>query len=196
MTATISANDAAIADADERRNLRRRAGAIVAMARRAVLQVQRPAALAAGVRRQPAGPRQIVGVDVVQAGLRIEGLAAPFGAAVEAREHDRRALSIANGTNWPSLRKVLNCSSAHCRTAGVRVVSRSSVSSCRANGAGLSGTGCSAVASLHRARVLAGNFRYSIGKMRRAVRAIEEKQQPLLGGLRDSRRSSGRCGGW
>ena len=66
---------------------RRRADAIVAMTRRAMLKVERLSALAAGVRREPACPREIVGIDVVQAGVRIERLPAPLGAAVESWKH-------------------------------------------------------------------------------------------------------------
>ncbi len=58
------------------------------MATRAVLQVQRLSAVATGVGRQPASPREIVGVDVVETGLRIERLSAILGTAVKTWKHD------------------------------------------------------------------------------------------------------------
>ena len=58
------------------------------MTTRAVLQIHGAPALPAGVRRQPSRPHQIVCVDVVEPRLRIEGLPAPLGSAIETREHD------------------------------------------------------------------------------------------------------------
>src|SRR5262249_42713213 len=77
-------------DAHERRNLRRRAGAIVAVAQRTVLEVQRASALPARVGRELARPRQVVRVHVVEAGLWIERLPAVLRAAVVPRKDDRR----------------------------------------------------------------------------------------------------------
>ena len=55
---------------------------IVAMAGRALFEVQRSPALAAGRRRQLTGPRKVVGVDVIKTSLGIERLAAVLGSAV------------------------------------------------------------------------------------------------------------------
>ena len=55
-----------------------------------------------------------------------------------------------------------NCSSAHWCASGVRLVSMSSVSTCRANGAGLVGSTCVSAATSP-GTVLAGYFRDSMG---------------------------------
>ena len=74
----------AAGDADQRRKLRRRALAVVAVAGGAVAQVDGFAGAAPGVvERQRAEPRHLVGVHVEQAARGVERRSAPFGAAVE-----------------------------------------------------------------------------------------------------------------
>src|SRR5262245_10022978 len=53
-----------------------------------MLLIERLATVATDVRGQPPGPGKIVGIDVVHAGFRIEGLAAPFSTAVESGKDD------------------------------------------------------------------------------------------------------------
>ena len=96
---------------------------------------------ACSARRLP-DPGDVVGVDVEDAGRGIERRAAPFRAAVEAGEDDR-LLADRERHELPVAAE--GCGTARAPTAcasGVRVVSMSSVSRCRAKGAGLSGKGC------------------------------------------------------
>ena len=119
------------------------------------------AVLAGRHRGQRAGPRNVVRVDVQDPGLGIDGRAAPLRAPVVARKdqrvltdrerHERAVAELAELRRPPTL-----CAS------GVRVVSMSSVSSCRANGFGLVGSGCVS-AAVSPGTSLAGYFRYSIG---------------------------------
>src|ERR687896_513489 len=55
-----------------------------------MLKIQRAAAVAARIRCELTGPCEIVGVDIVETGLRIEGLPAPFSTAIEAGKDHRR----------------------------------------------------------------------------------------------------------
>src|SRR5687767_2326688 len=71
-------------------------------------------------------------------------------------------LPTMNGVNCPSLWKVLNWSSAHWWTSGVRLVSMSSVNRCLAKGAGFKGKGWVRDVTSP-STVLAGTRRYSIG---------------------------------
>src|SRR4051812_8932259 len=82
----------AFGESNQSGNRRRRSFSVVAMARRAVLRVQRLSALSSGVGREAAGPGKIVRIDVIQSSLGIEGLAAPLGAAVEPGKDDGRAI--------------------------------------------------------------------------------------------------------
>src|SRR5215469_11419632 len=59
------------------------------MAGTALAQIDRANAGSGNMRDQRVGEADIVGVDVEDVGLRIEGRAAPFAAAVIAREHYR-----------------------------------------------------------------------------------------------------------
>src|SRR5207247_478852 len=74
---------APVADADERRR-RRRSLPVFAVARRALAVVERRVV----VRDQLDDPRHLVRVDVEQRRVRVEGRAAPFGAAVDAGKDD------------------------------------------------------------------------------------------------------------
>src|SRR6476661_927720 len=82
----------AFGESNQGGNRRRRSLPVVAMTRRAVLRVQRLSAFSSGVGREAAGPGKIVRIDVIQAGLGIEGLPAPLGAAVESGKDDGRAI--------------------------------------------------------------------------------------------------------
>src|SRR4029077_1335574 len=89
------------------------------------------------------------------------------------------ALPTMNGTNCPSLRNDLNCSSAHWCACGVRVVNISAVNNCRAYGAGFNENGC-IVAATSPSTVLGGPRRYSIGKSGAPLARSNRNTKPCL----------------
>ena len=78
----------AAADVDERGDLRRRAGQVVAMAGGALLQIELPGVGRGDGRRQHARARHLGRADVEEARRRIERRPAPPAAAVESRKDD------------------------------------------------------------------------------------------------------------
>ena len=140
----------------------RRALAILAVAGRALAVVERRVV----VRDQLDDPRHLVRVDVEQRALGIERRAAPFGAAVDAGKDDR-ALERRRREE-ARFEYLRNCASTAACASGVRVVSMSSVSPCRANGGGLTGYGCVLGELLAVDRRRAAPCAISIGKQRRA----------------------------
>ena len=120
-------------------------------------------------------PRHLVRVDVEQAGLRIERRAAPLRAAVEARKDDRLLADARAARTGPRCGMSRNCSSAHWCASGVRLVSMSSVSICRANGAGFVGSGCVSRGDLARRPSLGGYFAILDREQRLAGRALEQE---------------------
>ena len=145
---------------------------------------------AAGVRRQAAGPREVVGVDVEQPGRRIERRAAPLRAAVEAGEDDRLLPTLKRHELAVAAERARTARAPTGAPPASALVSMSSVSSCRANGAGCVGNGCVSAATSP-ATLLAGNLRYSIGNSGLPVARSNRKTSRAWSSA-PRRRSSGR----
>ena len=174
---------AAARQSTSERNLRRRTRAIVAVARGAVLQVQRRPLVARRVSASAAGPREVVGVHVIAGRSPDRTPGRPTPRRRRSRERRPSRCPTVSGTNRPSLRNVANRSSAHWCASGVRVVSMSSVSSWRANGAGFVGNGC----------VSRGDF---AGHVARRKLAILDRKQRLAVRRGRTRTRSPACVVW
>ena len=121
---------------------------------------------------------QVIGVDVVQAGVGIKGLSAPFCTSVEAGKHHGLLLEASRNKSCLTA-EALELFERPLPRSGVRLVSRSAVSNCRANGAGFVGTGCVSLA-LSPGTVVGGNFRSSIGNNGSPVARSKTKRKPCF----------------
>ena len=154
------------------------------MARRAVLQVERPAARGPGALGHRAGPWDVVRVHVQKSRSPDRTRSRPTRRRRRSRERRPCRGRAESGTNGPSLRNVENRSTAHWCASGVRVgqhVARQQLPGERFG---------------HRrdrlrvVRRFAGQIalrKMTIfdGKQRLAVRAIEREDEALLAGLHD-----------
>ena len=160
------------------------------------LQVQARSPLRPLVRRQRAGPREIVRVDVIQPGLADRTPEPPHSAPPS--KPGKTTVCCADARAARTARRSGTSRTARAPTAcasGVRVVSISSVRRCRANGAGL---------RRESAACRRGDFAGHVARRkpavldreeRLAVRAIEQEDVARAWSSARRRRSSGRSAG-
>ena len=174
---------AARADADERRELRRGAREVGAVARRAVASGRAPCPSSACLRqlalRELDAPRHLVRVDVERARGRVEGDSAPFAAAVHAREEDRALRGSADRTRRPCGASATPPAPPAGRPACASVT-RSSVNFVRVKGGGRVGRSC----------VVASGFARHVGRPARAAPPSERRARRSRGRARRCGRSS------
>ena len=164
--------------------MRRRTGPVVAMADGALIQIERaPTRPLAGVFRQGAGPRHVVGVDVKHCGFRVHGGTAPFRAAVKAGKY-HGWLSHAQRNKLPctaELRELFDRPLMGLGSAVGQHVCGETLARERRRLGGKRLGGCGLLPR-HRARWVAAVVD---GEKRLAIPAVEQVDKSRLGGLGD-----------